>query len=641
MQEHGTTKFVNSLTTALLIVFMTVLLVPMSGMAEGPVARGTDTQAGEVMISTFFGGSGQDGHNETPIVIDGDGNVFVATRTSSIGLPTSPGAFDNAIDGTYDVIIAKFSPDLSTLLACTYLGGGGPEGEWPGVDLVLDHQDNLIVALSTSSWDYPMTTGAYCDTLTGSFDMAISRISNDLTTLIASTYLGGSGKEWYQKVVILEDGRIVIAGCTTSSDFPVTAGAFDVTYGGGGNTRGDVFVSVLDSGLTTLLASTFLGESASDMPECLVTAPAGGVFVGGWTESTRFPTTPGVLFPSYTGSGSFDGFISHLSDDMTELVASTFIGGSSWDFVYDMALDGSGNILVTGHTASGIGFPVTESAYDTEYCGGAPDVGDDSYVVKLTPDLTTVLAGSYLGGSGWEIGECILADDEGRIYVAGSTNSTDFPYSPGTFDSTAIPGYKYASDVFVCCFDSSLQTMLFGTILGGNGVDNAGSIASDVSGYIYIGGATGAADFPASANAYDQTFNGGAWQWGGDIFISAFLMAYWSDSDGDGSKNADDNCPLVPNPGQEDSDGVPPGDACCCLGLSGNANNDPDDKVNISDVSYLLAYLFGIPSGPRPGCPAEANANGDPDEKVNISDVSYLLAYLFGIPTGPEPKPCP
>ena len=79
----------------------------------------------------------------------------------------------------------------------------------------------------------------------------------------------------------------------------------------------------------------------------------------------------------------------------------------------------------------------------------------------------------------------------------------------------------------------------------------------------------------------------------------------------------------------------------CCNDIRGNANGDPDDKINISDVTYLLDYLFGIPSGPAPPCPEEGNANGDIDEKTNISDVSYLLAYLFGIPTGPEPKPCP
>ncbi|MDH4241252.1 MAG: hypothetical protein OEW48_16970, partial [Phycisphaerae bacterium] len=79
----------------------------------------------------------------------------------------------------------------------------------------------------------------------------------------------------------------------------------------------------------------------------------------------------------------------------------------------------------------------------------------------------------------------------------------------------------------------------------------------------------------------------------------------------------------------------------CCQGVRGNANGDLGEKVNISDVSYLLAYMFGIPTGPAPPCPEEGNANGDIDEKTNISDVSYLLAYLFGIPTGPAPPLCP
>ena len=83
------------------------------------------------------------------------------------------------------------------------------------------------------------------------------------------------------------------------------------------------------------------------------------------------------------------------------------------------------------------------------------------------------------------------------------------------------------------------------------------------------------------------------------------------------------------------------GDACCCLNIRGNANNDPDDKANVSDVSYLVTWLFGIPSGPAPGCLTEANANGDAEGKTNVSDVSYLVAWLFGIPSGPAPGPCP
>ena len=83
-----------------------------------------------------------------------------------------------------------------------------------------------------------------------------------------------------------------------------------------------------------------------------------------------------------------------------------------------------------------------------------------------------------------------------------------------------------------------------------------------------------------------------------------------------------------------------PSPPTCCRGLAGNANGDSEDKANVADVSYLVSWLFGIPSGPAPLCIAEANANGDIEDKVNVSDVSYLVEYLFGIPSGPAPPLC-
>jgi hypothetical protein len=123
---------------------------------------------------------------------------------------------------------------------------------------------------------------------------------------------------------------------------------------------------------------------------------------------------------------------------------------------------------------------------------------------------------------------------------------------------------------------------------------------------------------------------------------------WYEDSDGDGFGNSAVSINSCVEPSGyvlddtdcDDTD-AQIGPCSCCLNDRGNANNDPEDKANVSDVSYLVSWLFGIPSGPAPVCIEEANANGDLDEKANVSDVSYLVAWLFGIPSGPEPPVCP
>jgi len=117
----------------------------------------------------------------------------------------------------------------------------------------------------------------------------------------------------------------------------------------------------------------------------------------------------------------------------------------------------------------------------------------------------------------------------------------------------------------------------------------------------------------------------------------------YADADGDGWGDLTDICPNTYNPDQADADSNGIGDACegCCFGIRGNVNGDFEDKVNISDLTYLTAYLFGVPAGPEPVCPEEGNVNGDFTESINISDVTYLVKYLFDNPIGPAPPACP
>jgi hypothetical protein len=314
-----------------------------------------------------------------------------------------------------------------------------------------------------------------------------------------------------------------VVGITNSGTFPTTPGSYNQDYMGG---TYDCFVSKLDGGLTTLLASALVGGGGIDIAEDIRLNADGAVYITGWTSSTGYPTTAGACFSSYRG-GSYDGFISRFSNDLATLEASTFLGGSRWDFGFDLALDAAGTVYVTGHTAS-LNFPHTAGAYDSTYNSPyGEDVGDDAFVSRLDGDLSTLLGSTYLGGTNWEIG-CALAVKEGScVYVAGTTNSADFPVTAAAYDTTYCgSSNKYAGDIFFARLDCALTSLYAATYLGGSSVDNLGSIMLDAEGNVYGAGCTSSEDFPYTPLAYDTTYNGGTsigegFDWGGDIVLVA------------------------------------------------------------------------------------------------------------------------
>ena len=646
-----------------------------------------------LLASTFLGGNSRDGHFEVPMVIDGDGNVYVASRTGSIDFPATVGAYCENKVGSYDIFIAKLSSDLTTLLASTFLGGTAQEGDIPGVAMAIDVEGNIYVASNTSSTNFPTTSGAYSQTYSGGVDVFVSKLSADLTTLIASTYIGGSNVEGYIQITLNTDGDVCITGATASADFPTTSGAYDETYTPGGGRGHDTFVSRLSSDLSTLIVSTFFGGSGDDDPESIETDAAGNIYLTGWTASTNLPTTQNAYDRTYNGH-YYDAFVSKFSADLSTLSASTYLGGSSWDFGYSLTLDDDANIYVTGHTAS-TNFPTTEGAYDRDYnSGGGAGVGDDLFVTKLDSGLTTLLASTYLGGSGWENGKGIAIDQSGHIWVAGATSSSNFPVSPCSYDNSYNQGPVNQGDIFISRLDNYLETLSFSTFLGGSNNENMGSIVFDGSGNLYVSGNTGSSDFPTTPGAYDTSYNGGGFDWGGDVVLSVIPISYWTnsdedeiidacdncpthynpdqvdsdqdgngdvcdacegfddyaeadndgipdgcddctDTDGDGYGNpgysantcAEDNCPDDYNPDQADSDGDGVGNACCCINLTGNIDNDPEDLVDLGDLTKLIDYLFI--SFTEPDCILEANTDGDLEGLVDLSDLTKLIDYLF------------
>jgi len=440
--------------------------------------------------STFIGGKGND--RGFSIAIDNLGSVYVAgyTLSSSSDYPTTAGAYDTSYNGGYDIFISKLSSSLDTLLASAYIGGKSSEY---GYCLALDSAGNVYITGITNSSDFPTTAGAYNQSYKGGeYDAFILKLSTDLSTLLASTYIGGSGADYGYSLTLDSSWNVYVTGVTSSSNFPITPAAYDTSYNGGY----DVFISKLSSSLDTLLASTYLGGSSYEIGSSIALDNSGNVYIGGRTKSSNFPTTAGAYDTSY--NGGYDVFISKLSGSLDTLLASTFIGGSGPDYAYPIALDNSGNVYVGGYTLSS-DYPTTAAAYDASFNGGY-----DVFISRFSSSLGTLLASTYLGGTADDCSRSIALDNLGNVYVTGWTKSSAFPTTTGAYDRSYNEGW----DAFISKLSASLSTLFSSTFVGGSNSDLGYCLALDSSGNVYITGYTSSSDFPTTSAAYDQSIDG-------------------------------------------------------------------------------------------------------------------------------------
>ncbi len=605
--------------------FILLLLLALAGTAQA--------QNGPLVGSTFLGGSAKDGQLETPMVIDSDGNIFVAGRTKSTDFPAQPGCYndDEHNGGTNDVFVAKFNADLTELLAATYLGGSGNDGDWPGVALALDADDNVYVTGRTNSADFPHDYGAPV----GGYDAFVTKLDNDLETVMASRIFGGTLNEYYLQIAIDRDGHVFVAGTTRSDGtFPILPGAYQSTYGGNSTVSpfpGDLFVCKFTGDLSALLASTYLGGVSDEYCEELRVDDEGRVYLCGWTASDDYPTHLSAWNRTHPHPDDYwEAFVSILSPDLDALPASTTIGGNQWDFAYGMVLAGDGTVYITGHTAS-YNFPTTPLAWNPDYNGGAPNVGDDVFVTQLDAALENVVASTYLGGSSWELGSCLAIAESGSIIVAGWTRSSDFPV---TFDS-----YDYSrngnDDFFVAQLTAGLFWRETATFIGGSNRDFANALAIASNGDVCVAGITECSDYPVLSTSYDDEFNGigDPWQtedYGGDVAITLLPAGYFIDSDQDGIVDLRDNCPTVYNDRQDDADLDGVGDACdLCTDTDGDGLGDPGYPAS-------TCLPDNCPDDPNPGnedidmdtfgdacdnCPDDYNPDQLDDNHNGIGDV--------------------
>ncbi|MBI5375432.1 MAG: SBBP repeat-containing protein [Candidatus Schekmanbacteria bacterium] len=448
-----------------------------------------------LIASTYIWEVGEDYSYD--IALDSTGNVFITGHTVG-NFPTTAGAYSPTRIDIHNAFVSKLDNTLSTLLASTYLGGSISETAY---SIAIDPSGNVYVAGTTGSSNFPITAGAY-DSLMNSSDVFISKFNNNLSSLLASTFLGGSTYEGAYDLELDPTGNIYVTGYTNSSDFPTTTGAYDISHNGGY----DVFISKLNSTLSTLMGSTFLGGVNSDYVKKMALDSSGNVFVTGYTRSSDFSITTDAYDTSYNGGE--DVFISKLDNTLTSLLASTFIGGTYNDYGRAIAIDSSDNVFVTGEPSTG--FPTIAGSYDT-----SPNGGYDVFVIKMNNQLNTLVASTFIGGNNNDYGYGIAVDSWGSVYVTGETSSSiypvgsaiPFPTTEGAFDTS----HNLQRDVFVSKLDNMLTSLNASTFLGGEHSEYGRAIVLDSSGNVYVTGETdsngssGSHVFPTTEGAYNTT----------------------------------------------------------------------------------------------------------------------------------------
>ena len=693
-----------------------------------------------ICYSTYIGGiTGDD--KAYAIKVDAFGSAYITGVTGSTDFPTAD-SIQGDNGGSKDAFVSKLSPAGDSLIFSTYLGG---DGEDVGNGLDINSGNEIYIAGKTASTDFP-TVSYYDNSLGGTKDGFITKLSNTGNSIEFSTYIGGADEDAALAIAIGSDNDAFITGYTTSSDFPVV-NAYDSDFNGG-TSLGDCFVTRLNSTGDMVEYSTFIGGANDDAALGIAIDSIDEVFVTGYTYSLNFPLENAFDIDL---SGSIDAFITKLNATGDSLRYSSYLGGISTDFATSIDIDQYGKAYITGNTKS-ISYP-TKIAYDNSFNG---DV--DALITCIGDGGDSLVYSTYIGASFYESGYGIVVDTGENAFIGGYTSSLAFPTvnpiqdtSNGQLDIFLA---KMAIDEFICfdsdgdgfgdpnvpeneCPDDNCpdiynpdqedidldnigdscdnclsiynpnQSDLDNDGIGdscdictdtdGDGFGNPGFTANtcpeDICPSIFNpaqedadldgigdscdnctdldGDGYGNPGFPYntcsldncpdSANTSQSDYDSDLV---GDVCDNCPNNANTNQSDADGDGVGDvcddctdhdgdgygtpgypantcpnDNCPYAYNPDQTDTDSDGIGDVCddgCCTApIRGNADGDALDEVLVSDLVYLVNYIFK--AGPPPPCPEEGNADGI--DSVNVADLVLLVNYLFK--GGPSPANCP
>jgi len=392
-----------------------------------------------LVYSTYLGGSGGEAGNG--IFVDSAGNAYVVGFTYSTDFPTTPGAFQTKFDG-FDAFVTKLNPTGSALVYSTYLGGSNGSFGQVGHGVAVDSAGNAYVTGWTSASDFPTMNPVQAAYGGGPEDAFVTKLNPTGSALVYSTYLGGSDYDFGSAIAVDTAGNAYVTGRTYSTDFP-TMNPLQAASAG----PADAFVAKLNPAGSAFVYSTYLGGSGSyDAGNGIAVDNAGNAYVIGDTDSGDFPKTKNAA--QLAISGGFDAFVAKLNATGSSLVYSTYLGGSNVEYGYGIAVNSTGSAFLTGVTYS-TDFPTTKNAAQPSNGGGSGGGIADAFAAKLNPAGSAFVYSTYLGGSNFDQGSGIAVDSAGKAYITGYTCSTDFPITPGAFQTNYGGGGCATGDAFV------------------------------------------------------------------------------------------------------------------------------------------------------------------------------------------------
>jgi len=464
------------------------------------------TSSGVLLYSTFLGGSGNNYGNA--IAIDALGNAYITGSTASTDFPTTANAYSTNADAGF---IAELSPDGSTLEYSSYYNGSGNV-------LALNSKGQVVIA-GTAGTGLQTTAGSYKPTLASgkaAFAAIFDLTKTGAQQLVAGTYYGTdspmqnnvSTGNYAIGLALDNTGNIWIGGGAYTPNLPTTANALQPSLsslsascvGNGATLNSAAFIAELSSNLANLeYASYFSGKTTgaanndcSEFVSHLVFDSIDNLYADGVTASATFPVTAGVFQatnPSAGGSSSdFVGWVAKFAPNQPAPTWSSYFGGNGGDTFFSgtghgSVIDTAGNLWIAGESQGGSNFPITANAYQAVLGGGY-----DGFVSQINPSGTAVQYSTYIGGSGFDIVDALAIDSQNNLYLAGATDSANFPVTADAFQSQYGEGCPSGCDGNDMFF-SILGTGTIGTVSTASG-GNTGDSSITISGAGFESGAT-------------------------------------------------------------------------------------------------------------------------------------------------------